>query len=266
MSGNWHAIFSHQSYFTQFSTPSPLTHTWSLAIEEQFYLLWPLLILGVIIGTKRRWRGLGLGLCVCGAGASALAMALLYHPGVDPTRVCYGTDTRAFDLLVGAALSFVCAARLQPGPRTRRWLHAVSVPSLVVLGVCWVKAGTPAGLPSAAMFEGGFLLCALLAGIVIADVRLLDPGPLARVLSLAPLCWIGTISYGPYLWHWPIFVYFNSSRTGLSGAALDLARLALVFAVASASYYLLERPVRRSSFAELRLRIAAPSGCSSQCS
>ncbi len=255
---NWHAIFSHQSYFTQFSTPSPLTHTWSLAIEEQFYLLWPLVILGLVTWSKRRWRGLGLGLCVCGAGASALAMALLYHPGVDPSRVYYGTDTRAFDLLVGAALSFVCAARPQPGPRARRWLHAVSVPALVVLGVFWTKAGTPAGLPRAAMFEGAFLLCALLAGTVIADVRLADPGPLARVLSLAPLRWIGTISYGLYLWHWPIFVYMNSSRTGLSGAALDLARLALTFAVATASYYLLERPVRRASFAGLRLRLAAP--------
>ncbi|HEY5025283.1 MAG TPA: acyltransferase family protein, partial [Acidimicrobiales bacterium] len=255
---NWHAIFSHQSYFTQFSTPSPLTHTWSLAIEEQFYLLWPLAIVGLVTWAKAHWRGIGLGVCVGGAAASALAMALLYHPGVDPSRVYYGTDTRAFDLLVGAALAFATAARPQPGPRARRALHGVSIPAVVVLGVFWATAGTAAGLPRPAMFHGEFLLCALLAGVVLADVRQVEAGPLARVLSIAPLRYIGTISYGLYLWHWPVFVYLNSARTSWHGAGLDLARIGLTAALAVASYHLVERPLRRASFAGIKARLAIP--------
>jgi peptidoglycan/LPS O-acetylase OafA/YrhL len=255
---NWHAIFSHQSYFTQFSTPSPLTHTWSLAIEEQFYLLWPLVIVALLRWSPRRWRAVGLGLCVVGAGASMLAMAVLYRPGVDPSRIYYGTDTRAFDLLVGAALAFVAAARPQPGPRARAALHRVAPVALVALLVLWATAGTSAGLPRSWMFEGAFLACAVLAGLVIADVRQLDRGPVAQVLSLGPLRWIGTISYGLYLWHWPVIVYLNHPRTGLDGAGLDLARLGLTFALATASYYLVERPVRRASFAGLRTRLAVP--------
>ena len=122
-------LATHVLDFTEFSTPSPfvLTHTWSLAIEEQFYLVWPLVIVGLVTWAKRHWRGLGLGLCAAGAPASALAMALLYHPGVDPSRVYYGTDTRAFDLLVGAALAFVCRGEAPARPRgtpppERPWL------------------------------------------------------------------------------------------------------------------------------------------------
>jgi peptidoglycan/LPS O-acetylase OafA/YrhL len=256
---NWHAIFSHQSYFTQFSTPSPLQHTWSLAIEEQFYVVWPLVTLGLVTWGKRHWRRLGLGVCVAGALASALAMALLYRAGTDPSRVYYGTDTRAFDLLAGAALAYLAAARPQPGPRARRLLHGSSVVAVVVLGVFWARGGTPGGLPTAGMFRGEFLACAVLGAVVIADVRQFDQGPLAAVLSLRPLQWIGTISYGLYLWHWPIFVYMNQARTGLSGAGLDLARVALTFAVACASYYLVERPIRRRRFTGLRALVLVPS-------
>jgi peptidoglycan/LPS O-acetylase OafA/YrhL len=256
---NWHAIFSHQSYFTQFSTPSPLQHTWSLAIEEQFYLLWPLVIFAVVTWGARRWRGIGLGLCVLGAGVSALLMALLYHPEVDPSRVYYGTDTRAFDLLAGAAVAFLAAGRPQPGDRARRWLHGAAPVAAVVLGVFWARAGTSGGLPTSGMFEGEFLLCAVLAAVVIADVRQLSPGPLATLLSLAPLRFIGTISYGLYLWHWPIFVYLNEARTGLSGAGLDLARIALTFVVSIASYRLVEQPIRRGSLSGLKSLVVVPS-------
>ena len=95
------------------------------------------------------------------------------------------------------------------------------------------------------MFQGGFLLCAVLAAVVVADVRQFHQGPLAALLSIRPVRWVGSISYGIYLWHWPIFVFFTQARTGLGEPWLDLARVALTLVVATASYYLVERPFRR---------------------
>jgi len=255
---NWHAIFAHQSYFAQFSSPSPLQHTWSLAIEEQFYLVWPLVIVGLVHRAPTRWRRAGIALCVLGAASSMAAMAIIFHPGVDPSRVYYGTDTRAFDLLVGATVAFAASGRAQPGARARSWLHGASIPAIAVLLVFWSVAGTKSGMPTNAMFEGGFLLCALLAAVVIADVRQLDQGPLARLLSIRPVRWIGTISYGLYLWHWPVIVYLNQGRTGLSGAGLDIARIAVTFALATSSYYLVELPIRRRRFVTPAARAVLP--------
>ncbi|MGP8059438.1 MAG: acyltransferase family protein [Acidimicrobiales bacterium] len=245
---NWHAIFAHQSYFAQFSAPSPLEHTWSLAIEEQFYLFWPPILLLLLWRARGAWRRVGTVVTVTGALASAALMAWLYHPGTDPTRVYFGTDTRIFDMLAGATIAMVAAARLQPGPRSRTVLHLAAPLAALALGYFWVTAGSTGGLPPGFMFRGGFLVCAVLAAVVIADVRQFHQGPLGTVLSVRPLRWIGMISYGIYLWHWPIFVYMNQARTGLSGAALDLSRVAATLAIAAASYYLVERPIRRRRF------------------
>ena len=146
-------------------------------------------------------------------------MAVLFHPGTDPSRVYYGTDTRLFDLMAGATVAFLAASRRQPNPRARRTLHVVGPAAAVALGVFWVTAGTAGGLPTNFMFEGGFLLCAALAGLVVADARLVEPGRFARALAWRPLHFIGTISYGIYLWHWPVIVYLNGARTGLSDVA-----------------------------------------------
>ena len=244
--GNWHSIFAHQSYFAQFSTPSPLQHTWSLAIEEQFYLVWPPVLLLILRVAPGVWRRLGAAVAVAIALASAGLMALLFHPGGDPTRIYYGTDTRLFDLMAGVTVAFLAAARPQPGPKARRALHLAGPTAAVLLAVFWVTAGTPAGLPRNWMFQGGFLLCALLGALVVADARLLERGPFARLLSVPPLHFLGTISYGVYLWHWPILVYLNGARTGLSTAPLDIARVAATLGAATTSYYLVERPIRRA--------------------
>ena len=244
---NWHAIYAHQSYFAQFSAPSPLQHTWSLAIEEQFYLVWPLLVLVLLRIGRRAWRGAGVALAVGLGLASGLLMALLFHPGAgDPTRVYFGTDTRLFDLMAGAALAFAAAARGQPRRQARRGLHVAGPVAAAVLALFWVRAGTPTGLPTNFMFEGGFLICAALAAVVVADARLVEPGRFGRALAWKPLHFIGTISYGVYLWHWPVIVYLTGTRTGLSGWSLDLARIAATLALSTASYYLVERPVRRA--------------------
>jgi peptidoglycan/LPS O-acetylase OafA/YrhL len=255
--GNWHSIFAHQSYFAQFSTPSPLQHTWSLAIEEQFYLIWPPVLLLILRGARRSWRRVGLTVAVVGALASAGLMALLFHPGGDPTRVYYGTDTRLFDLMAGVTVAFLAAARPQPGRAARRALHVAGPVAAVALGVFWVIAGTGQGVPKNWMFEGGFLLCAVLGAVVVADARLLERGPFARVLSMPPLHFLGTISYGIYLWHWPIVVYMTGARTGLATAPLDVARVGATLVLATASYYLVERPIRRMKLrGALRLWLA----------
>ena len=254
---NWHLIFAHQSYFAQFSTPSPLQHTWSLAIEEQFYLVWPLVLLVLLKYGRRGWRRVGVTVTVALGVGSSVLMAALFHPGVDPSRIYYGTDTRLFDLMAGATVAFLAAARRQPGPQARRTLHWVGPAAAVVLGVFWVRAGTPGGLPTNFMFEGGFLLCAALAALVVADARLVEPGWFARGLAWRPLHFVGTISYGIYLWHWPVIVYLNGARTGLSTWPLNLLRIAVTLAVSTASYYLVERPIR---LAKLRggVRLWAP--------
>jgi peptidoglycan/LPS O-acetylase OafA/YrhL len=254
---NWHAIFAHQSYFAQFASPSPLQHTWSLAIEEQFYLVWPLVVAAVFRFSRGNWRRTGLALAVAGSLASAVAMGLLYHGG-DPSRVYYGSDTRAFDILIGAALAMLCVDRQQTEGRVGRVLHALGPVAAVALAVFWWQAGTSTGEPKGWMFEGGFFVCAVLAAVVLADVRRLRPGPLARVLSLSPLTWIGQISYGLYLWHWPVIVYMTSARTGVSGHALQGAQVATTFAVSTASYYLVELPVRQRRLSRLAMRAFAP--------
>ncbi|HEY1830519.1 MAG TPA: acyltransferase [Acidimicrobiales bacterium] len=246
--GNWHAIFAHQSYFAQFSTPSPLQHTWSLAIEEQFYLVWPLLLVLLLKVGRRSWRQFGLVVTVTVGLASAGLMALLFHPGGDPTRVYYGTDTRLFDLMAGATLAFLAASRPQPNARAQRTLHIAAPIAVIGLGVCWVTSGTSGGLPRDWMFDGGFLLCAVLAAIVVADARLTQPGTLGRLLATRPLHFLGTISYGLYLWHWPIFVYLTGARTGLSTFPLDVVRVVVTLVVSTASYYLVERPLRQAHF------------------
>ena len=241
---NWHLIFAHQSYFAQFSTPSPLQHTWSLAIEEQFYLVWPLLLLVLLRYGRRIWRRVGVTVTVTLGVGSSVLMAVLFHPGVDPSRIYYGTDTRLFDLMAGATIAFLAASRQQPGAPSRRTLHWVGPAAAVGLGVFWVFAGTSGGLPTNFMFEGGFLLCAALAALVVADARLVEPGRFARGLAWRPLHFVGTISYGVYLWHWPVIVYINGARTGLSAWPLNLLRIAVTLAVSTASYYLVERPIR----------------------
>jgi peptidoglycan/LPS O-acetylase OafA/YrhL len=258
---NWHAIFAGQSYFAQFSAPSPLQHTWSLAIEEQFYLVWPLVLiflLGRARRSRRSWRGIGVVVAIGLGLLSAVLMAVLFTPGTDPTRVYYGTDTRLFDLMAGATIAFIVAARPQPNPSARRALHLAAPLAAAVLGVFWVTAGTSAGLPTDFMFRGGFLVCAALAGLVVADARLLDRGWFARVLSVRPLHFIGTISYGIYLWHWPVIVYLTDARTGLSRLPLDVVRIVVTLAVSTASYYLVERPIRLSQLHGWIRRWVAP--------
>jgi peptidoglycan/LPS O-acetylase OafA/YrhL len=233
---NWHSIVAEHGYWDLFAAPSLLAHTWSLAIEEQLYVVWPL----VVVLALRRGRRALLGTAVVLGLASSIAMVVIHGAGDDTARVYFGTDTRAAAVLLGAALATWSGAR--------HWsMQLAAIP----LAVAWFTvAGTSNGL-----YEGGFALCSLAAVLVVAGVQ--RPGPLTSALSFRPLRHLGAISYGVYLWHWPVFVVLDS-RTDVHGWPLLAAKLVVTLAVSEASYRLLELPIRRGTLGGWRIRLAAP--------
>jgi peptidoglycan/LPS O-acetylase OafA/YrhL len=236
---NWHLILQGQSYFAQFGTPSPLRPMWSLAIEEQWYIVWPLLFLflwRVTRGRLARVAAITAGLAL----ASAALMLAMYHAGQDPSRVYYGTDTRAQALLIGAVLAFVYAVR----PRSIHAPYRLLTQVFGVLGLVYLAREVLVSTDqSVGLYRGGFTLVAVAAAALIAGA--MTRGPLRSALSIKPLVLVGVISYGLYVWHWPLYLVLTPARTGLSGSALLVLRFAAAFAVATVSYVALERPIRR---------------------
>jgi peptidoglycan/LPS O-acetylase OafA/YrhL len=201
---NWWLIFQHVSYFARFGPPSPLGHLWSLAVEEQFYLIWPwLLLLGLrfIHERTRSARGrprLAVATMVLAAGSATL-MAVLYHPGFDPSRVYDGTDTRAFGLLIGAALAMVWPSRRRRADTTlrmRRTLDIIGLVGLIVIcGLIW-RTTQYSSFP----YRGGMVLLSVATGLVI--MACVYPGSLlGRILGIRPVRYLGVRSYGIYLCH-----------------------------------------------------------------
>ncbi len=250
---NWRLVLDERPYFQSFERPSLLLHLWSLAIEEQFYLLWPV---ALAWGLRRGGRRLMLSLSVAGALASAALMAALAAPDGDVSRAYYGTDTRAAGLLVGAALALAWPPRL-----VRSLRHAGSEPWRDLLGLL-ALAALALVLSTTHEFEpwlyrGGFLLVDLAAAAAILAVARPGARVCRALLGVAPLRWVGERSYSIYLWHWPVFVL---TRPGLDvpleGAALLGVRLALTLTLAELSYRLIETPVRHGrlgqSWAALR--------------
>ena len=235
---NWRFIASGQSYFNLFTEASPLRHMWSLAIEEQFYLVWPLITFACLrLARGRHWL-LGL-VCGAGAGASIATMAVLYDRS-DPSRAYYGTDGRAHLLLIGAGLALILA-RWTPQRAARSTVNALGLAGAVACVAFW--ALVPDTAPW--MYSGGYAVFGVCVAAVITSA--VQPGRFAlrSFLSLPPLVWIGRISYGLYLWHWPVIVVASPARTGLDGASLTGVRVGLTFALATASFYLVEQPIRR---------------------
>ena len=238
---NWYLIFSDESYFQAAARPSLLRHMWSLAVEEQFYILWPLLFAGAM--RLLRARGAFL-FSVAGAAASALLMAVLYRPDMDPSRVYYGTDTRAFALMIGAALSFVWVPGRLPQPRGARaaWLlDAAGSAALCALVVCFITLDDY----DARLYRGGFVLVALITALLVATTVHPASRLGSTLLSWRPLQWIGQRSYGIYLWHWPIFALTRPQLDlPFDGEPLLLLRLPLTLLLAELSYRYVETPFR----------------------
>ena len=234
---NWQAIFRHQSYWQLFAAPSPLEHTWSLSIEEQFYVVWPLLVSLLL---RRRTERTLLGACLALSLLSMAAMLVLFDPG-NTTRAYLGTDTRMTGILLGAALATLISPNAHLSARTARALDGGGLLAALGLGIAWATLrGT-----NPFLYHGGFWLTELAALVLIACAIAGERSLIARALAIRPLTWLGTISYGVYLWHWPVNVFLSTERTHLHGLSLHALRFTLTFAIAIASYRFLEQPIRR---------------------
>jgi peptidoglycan/LPS O-acetylase OafA/YrhL len=262
---NWQAMADDIGYWDMFARPSPLDHMWSLAIEEQFYVAWPLLVVGLVaLGRRARLAGPGVVAAASAAGALAsfLVLAATYS-SLDTSRAYYGTDARVGPTLLGAALAGVSAARL------RREASASAAEPDESRGAGW--GGPVAALGCLAVmawalvvidgegplyYRGGLVAFALAAVLVVHVVTSGRGGLLARALSVRPFVALGLISYGVYLWHWPVIVYLTPERAGFDGWRLDAACVVATLALAVASYRLVEQPIRRGALRGRTVRVA----------
>ena len=293
---NWWQIMQDVSYFNALGDPSPLTHFWSLAIEEQFYLIWPPLLLAMVSVhmSKPNTRRVVLGL----AAVSAVAMMVLYNPATDPSRVYYGTDTRVFSLLLGAWMAFIPdrdlaparlvrhlgldrlagagkhdksksdtaeAATTKPSELARFWSSPASIDLMGVVGLVGLAAMVAlTNGYTAFQYRGGTLLCSILTLMVItACVQ--PQGMVARALAAEPLVWIGKRSYSIYLWHYPLLLLMNPvANINDTPWWHYILQVLLVVAAAECSYRFIETPFRKGAFgrtvSELRDGTTTPAG------
>lgn len=293
---NWWQIMQDVSYFNALGDPSPLTHFWSLAIEEQFYLIWPPLLLAMVSAhmSKPNTRRVVLGL----AAVSAVAMMVLYNPATDPSRVYYGTDTRVFSLLLGAWMAFIPdrdlaparlvrhlgidrltgaakhgksksdtaeAATTKPSELARFWSSPASIDLMGVVGLVGLVAMVAlTNGYTAFQYRGGTLLCSILTLMVIAAC-VQPQGMVARALAAEPLVWIGKRSYSIYLWHYPLLLLMNPvANINDTPWWHYILQVLLVVAVAECSYRFIETPFRKGAFghtvSELRDGTTTPAG------
>jgi peptidoglycan/LPS O-acetylase OafA/YrhL len=232
---NWRFVVNGDAYGAGFQEPSPVLHFWSLAIEEQFYIFVAVVALVLARYTRHR-RAWFLTFGVL-AALSMLATVRLWGSG-DTNRIYFGSDTRAFELLAGVLLAIVIRFRVPA--RVTRWSVRHAVWIVAALGM--IAAVALADVQQSWLYHGGFWLVAL--GSVLLIVASLDSGPVATGLGWKPLAALGLISYGVYLYHWPIVIFVTSDRTGLSGVPLAALQVALTLGLAVASYRYLEQPVR----------------------
>jgi peptidoglycan/LPS O-acetylase OafA/YrhL len=254
---NWWLIFHDVSYFARFAPPSPLNHLWSLSVEEQFYIFWPFMLMAGLrfvpelknaTGTRPRLAVVTLGAAL----ASGILMAILYRPSLDPSRVYYGTDTRALELLVGAALAMVwpsrrLQARIAPG--ARRTIELAGVVGLVGIGAMFWRTSEF----SPFLYRGGFALLALASALAVASLA--HPASrLGPIVGCKPMQWIGERSYGIYLWTLPTIVLTTPDDARGADPLRGLFQVAAILAIAELSWRYVENPIRHGALGRLWAR------------
>ena len=230
---NWKLIADGVTYGGAVGASCPLVHLWSLAVEEQFYLLWPPLLVGLLTISRGHRRRVAV-VAGLGALASALLMARFFANGHDTIRAYYGTDTRAQAFLIGALAALVAPQLRERGRLVVRRLGVIGLAGLAVV----VLTDVPDLL-----YRGGFAVVAVLAAFAVVATTM--PGPVTRGLDRAPLRAIGRVSYGIYLWHWPAITLLTPERLGLTGLPVTVVRLAATGAGAAGSWFAIERRLPR---------------------
>ena len=230
---NWHFITSGQSYFTQFLAVSPDRHTWSLAIEEQFYLFWPIVVAVVLARFRKQTLAI---VAATVAVASALWMVVIFDPN-DPSRAYYGTDSRIFEILIGALLAIALAGSLKE--RALVWGRRLAPVALLAIAAAYALLADD----NAIYYHGGAVAIAVAAATLIAGLE--AGSPIDRYLSVRPMVMVGLASYGMYLWHFPIITFTNQWLGPTTAPINALIAVALTLAATTISFVVVESPIRR---------------------